>query len=39
MHARDEATAARAARTLAAAYTLADAPPPVPPVVREALGA
>ncbi|MBI1243900.1 MAG: thymidine phosphorylase [Alphaproteobacteria bacterium] len=39
MHARDEASAARAARTLAAAYTVGDAPPPTAPVVRETLGA
>ncbi|MBL8808041.1 MAG: thymidine phosphorylase [Rhodospirillales bacterium] len=39
MHARDEAGAARAGRTLAAAYEISDAPPPASPVVREMLGA
>ncbi len=39
MHARDEASAARAARTLTAAYTVADARPVASPVVRETLGA
>lgn len=38
LHARDEATAARAARTLEAAYTLGDGPASAP-IVREVLGA
>jgi hypothetical protein len=38
LHARNEDTAARAARTLEAAYTLGEAPAPAP-VVRETLGA
>jgi len=37
LHARDEASAEKAARTLIAAYTLGDAPT-TPPVVRETLG-
>lgn len=37
LHARDEASAEKAARTLVAAYTLGDAPAPAP-VVRETLG-
>jgi thymidine phosphorylase len=39
MHARDEASAERAARTLASAYDISDAPPAASPVVRETLGA
>ncbi len=39
MHAREEASAERAARTLRAAYTVGDAPPAPAPVVRETLGA
>ena len=39
IHARDEASAERAARTLQAAYTVADASAPAGPVVRETLGA
>ncbi|MCA3247431.1 MAG: thymidine phosphorylase [Azospirillum sp.] len=38
LHARDEATAARAARTLEAAYTLGGGPASAP-IVREVLGA
>ena len=38
LHARDEATATRAARTLEAAYTLGDGPASAP-IVREVLGA
>ncbi len=37
LHARDEASAEKAARTLIAAYNLGDAPT-TPPVVRETLG-
>jgi thymidine phosphorylase len=39
MHARDEASAERAAHTLRAAYTVADASAPAGPMVRETLGA
>ncbi len=39
MHARDEASAERAARTLRTAYSVGDAQPAPSPVVREMLGA
>jgi hypothetical protein len=39
MHARDEASAEQAARTLQAAYNVADASVPAGPVIRETLGA
>ena len=39
LHARDEASAERAARTLQSAYSVADASGPAGPVVREVLGA
>jgi len=39
MHARNEASAARAAATLSNAFDIADAAPPSGPVVREILGA